>query len=380
MREALRCVMLFLCGAIVYLNAHSQSVVNDSQLLSGVFTFPYREYGSGVSFFDCNNDGLDDITFPLKNDSIIVFLSNGTGFIPYKFNYIFGEAKMPLWADFDNDGDYDLLVTVYEGQTRLLKNNGNFEFEDVTNEVGLSITNGYLTYGASWGDYNNDGWLDLYVCVYDFGNAVGNFLFKNNGGQNFSNVTSVTGATINSDYSFQSTIIDFDFDGDVDIHVANDRYPRDGFYVNQGNFFQNLYSFYGLDRNADSMSSSWADYDHDGDMDFYVSNTALMGNDFWEMNDEGYFIDVAEDKGVEVFRWCWGALWVDINNNSWEDLYVCNQANPDDVPTFFINNVGELTQNNIIENSSESDVVWSYAAAKGDFNNDGFYDIAVNTY
>lgn len=380
MREALRCVLLFLCGAICYLNAHSQSVVNDSQLISGVFTFPYREYGSGVSFFDCNNDGRDDITFPLKNDSIIVFLNNGDGFTPFKFNYIFGEAKQPLWADFDNDGDNDLLVTVYDGQTRLLRNNGDFEFEDITLEAGLSITNGYLTYGASWGDYNNDGWLDLYINVYDFGNAVGNFLLKNNQGINFSNVTSVTGATINSDYSFQSSMIDFDFDGDIDIHVANDRYPRDGFYVNQGNFFQNLYSFYGLDRNSDSMSSSWADYDHDGDMDFYVSNTALMGNDFWEMNNEGFFSDVAEEKGVEVFRWCWGALWVDIDNNTWEDLYVCNQANPDDVPPFFINNEGTFTQNNIIENASESDVVWSYSAAKGDFNNDGFYDIAINTY
>lgn len=353
----------------------AQSMTRATGLLNRIVQLGAREYGSGISFYDVNQDGLDDITIPRTDNEVLLFLSDGDDFHDEELMYVKGEAKMPCWADYDNDGDPDLFITSWQDSCKLYRNEGNLNFVDVSYEVGLDVCFGLESYGATWGDYDNDGWLDLFIANYDAGTINGNWLFKNNQGQSFTNVSTQMGVGVGCDYSFIGTFIDMDFDGDLDLHVANDRFPIDGHFINEGEYFFNNAAGSGLDVYSNSMSSSFADFDKDGDFDFYVTNTADLGNDLWQRNDDGTYTNVAQEKNLEMYRFSWGALWIDIDNDSWEDLYVNNQALVGDVPPFFLNQSGDFVHQDI---TNEGYRIWGYAAGKGDFNDDGFYDIIVN--
>ncbi|MFY8137878.1 MAG: CRTAC1 family protein, partial [Flavobacteriales bacterium] len=373
-----RFVTLFLLTLSFFQDsAVAQSMQRNSALLNRQLFLPARYYGSGVSFYDVNQDGLDDITIPMVGDSVLCFVSDGIDFHDRRIVPCLGEGKMALWGDYDNDGDPDLFLTVLNDSCKLFRNDGDWNFIDVTNDVGLQNAANQEFFGASWGDYNGDGWLDIFIATYEAGLSKENMLFKNNGGVSFTDVSDVMGVGVDSDYSFQGTFMDFDFDGDQDLHVANDRPPIDAYYINETDYFSNQALAKGLGIYSNSMSSSFADYDHDGDFDFYVTNTADLGNDFWRRNGNGSYSNVASTLNMEMFRFSWGALWIDINNDSWEDLFVNNQAQAGDLPPFFINTLGGFSNQNII---GENFTQWSYSAAKGDFNNDGFYDIITNAH
>lgn len=365
-------VLVFTC---IQGKALAQSMTRSTGLLNRIVQLGQREYGSGISFYDVNQDGLDDITIPRTNNEVLLFLSDGEEFHDVELMHVKGEAKMPCWADYDNDGDPDLFITSWQDSCKLYRNDGDLNFVDVSYEVGLDVCQGLESYGATWGDYDNDGWLDLFIANYDAGTVNGNWLFKNNQGQSFTDVSTQMGVGIGCDYSFIGTFIDIDFDGDLDLHVANDRFPIDAHFVNEGDYFFNNAAGSGLDIYSNSMSSSFADFDKDGDFDFYVTNTADLGNDLWQRNDDGTYTNIAQEKNMEMFRFSWGALWIDIDNDSWEDLYVNNQAAVGDVPPFFLNQSGDFVHQDV---TNEGYRIWGYAAGKGDFNDDGFYDFVVN--
>lgn len=353
----------------------SQSMTIDFTLNSEDLIAPTREYGSGVSFFDVNKDGFDDITFPNYGDSILLLLSNGDSFTLEKIVRSNGNSKMVLWTDFDNDGDYDLFVTYNEARLRLFRNNGDLNMQDVTG-IYLPVLPNLKTYGISAGDFNNDGFLDYYVANYNFG-AEGSWLLMNQNGNGFIEVGAEYGINVNSDASFQATVIDLNGDGKQDIHVANDRYPRDAVLINEDSYFNNIYSQVGFDIYCNSMSTSFNDFDHDGDMDLYITNS-YEGNFLWERQEELMYEDVAQEKNVALFRESWGALWIDVDNDTWDDLYVNNIPQENDPPPFFMNQQGTFEQSEVFTNY---DGPWySFAAAKGDFNNDGYYDMALNMY
>lgn len=372
-------ILLFALGELLLISSAglAQSMQRNSALLNRQLFLPARYYGSGVSFYDVNQDGLDDITIPLTNDSVLCFVSDGVDFHDRSIVPCSGEGKMPLWGDYDNDGDPDLFLTILNDSCKLYRNDGDWDFVDVTNSMGLGGASNQEFFGATWGDYDGDGWLDLFIATYDAGLAKENMLFKNNQGSSFTDVSDVMGVGVESDYSFQGTFMDFDFDGDQDLHVANDRPPFDGYYINETDYFSNQAIPKGLGIYSNSMSTSFADYDHDGDFDFYVTNTADLGNDFWRRNGNGSYSNIAATLNMELFRFSWGALWIDINNDTWEDLFINNQAQAGDLPPFFINTLGGFSNQNII---GESFTQWSYSAAKGDYNNDGFYDIITNAH
>jgi hypothetical protein len=126
------------------------------------------QFGGGVSFVDFDQDGFDDLTFTTNEPLNMSFYSNdGTGlmynFVPTDFLND-GNTKHPLWADIDNDGDYDLFISANDTGNRLYLNNGNLELEDITEVSGLdlpSIDNN--SFGSVFADFNKDGNLDLYI-------------------------------------------------------------------------------------------------------------------------------------------------------------------------------------------------------------------------
>lgn len=367
-------LLSLVCAVLLSLVSTAQ-FFNNPNILGFPIIRSNAEYGQGVTIYDVNLDGLDDLIFVQTNDSLLLFESTGSDFILHQPIYCDGESKQALFGDYDNDGDPDLLLTTIYNALRLFRNEGNWQFVEVTAEVGLDQLPHRQTFGASWGDINNDGWLDLFIANYNDG-PIGSWLLMNNLGESFTDVSNQWGVNINSDMSFQGTFFDHNMDGKQDLHVANDRFPADALLINHNNdFFINETNSNGLNVPCDAMCSSIADYNHDGKYDIYVTNNP-PGNKLWERNEFGFYTNVAEEKGVAMYRMCWGATWIDWNNDSWEDLFVNHFFAPNDPLPFFYNVSGTFVQASSVSNYPNVD---SYASAKGDFNNDGYADMAVST-
>jgi hypothetical protein len=348
-----------------------------------------QTYGNGLSVHDINQDGWDDLVFAPVNDSLQIFLNDEGMLIPIPSPFfVDGDVKQILWVDYDNDGNLDLFFTLHGGTIKLYKNDGNFNFTDVSISSGLSLASEeVLYYGASFADFDNDGDLDLYVCTYTFmvsQPALLNKLFKNNGDGTFTDVTLASGTFVPASTSFLSIWFDADANGLVDLFVINDKQPPNYLFLNEdGHSFTERAESFGLSLTGQNcMSGTLGDYNNDGLLDLFITNTSdFPPTPCFLMEGNGdSFIDKGEELGVSVNGNAWGGLWIDYDNDSWLDLYVCNAT---------FGSVEELTPNVFYKNLNATlfeqrpDVFpmhvpnYSFAVAKGDFNNDGFSDLAV---
>jgi len=230
--------------------------------------------GHGVSFCDFDGDGLDDLTFGHYNGELFAYQSQGDGtFLSFDLGIgnTSGEIKAVVWVDVDGDDDLDLFVTQRLAPNRLWIRDPEGALVEVPDAGGLAGGSNERTYGTSWGDYDRDGDLDVYCCKFHAApvNTESNRLFQNLGGVdlnvNFSDVTETAGVGNGVKQTFQSSWIDLNDDGWLDLHVINDRTVyKDAFYLNlQDGTFEDISVEIGLDLGIYSMSSSFADYDKD---------------------------------------------------------------------------------------------------------------------
>src|SRR5207249_687087 len=262
-------------------------------------------------------------------------------------------------ADFNNDGNVDLFVTNF-GPNILYKNNGNGTFTDVTEKAGVAGGNTWHT-GATFGDYDKDGYLDLYVCGYiDFDiynppdrsklycafrgvnvKACGprglkgapDKLYRNNGDGTFSDVTDRAGVTDkNLYYGFAAIIEDFDGDGWPDIVVTNDANPN-YFYRNKGNgSFEEIGATAGFAYDAQgleqaNMGLAIGDIDNDGWMDLFVTTFAGQSYTLFHNDGKGMFTDTSYPSGLGAVTMPylgWSTFFLDYNNDGWKDLFCVN--------------------------------------------------------
>jgi hypothetical protein len=358
-------------------------VKGDSQLFTpmneslGVFiTQPNSSLGTGITVFDLDEDGLDDIVLPRNTGSTLLLRNTGNGFSQHVLFTNSQEIKAVILGDYDRDGDADAFCTYRYANPRLYRNNGTFPFEDVTNASGLANLSTGIMYGNTWGDYNGDGWLDLYFAVY---NGESRFLMRNNGDGTFTNVAESAGLPNFFSYPFQPVIFDIDQDGDQDLDVIADYAPMDELHLNDGS---GHFADYAIDAGYSvaiySMSNSWSDYDHDGDYDKYIGELPGVGNHLFENDGNLHFTDVAEEKGLALYQFTWGCNWIDIDNDTWDDLYLTNTTfDAVDFDRVFMNTGGEFTEYPLFAGNPVS--IKSHACAKGDFNNDGYYDLVVGS-
>ncbi len=233
----------------------------------------------GASFADYDNDGLLDLyvsNFTMMANYLYHNDGNGT------FTKITSGAPVTdiastassAWGDYDNDNDLDLFVGNYGAVNNLYRNDGNGTFTKITS--GAIVTTTSNSHGASWGDYDNDGWLDLFVARYN----QTNLLYKNNGNGTFTSITGIP-VTLATGLSTGSVWADYDNDGDLDLFVCN----SDGdngvtphyneFYINNGNGTFSTANMSPITTDMDfGRGASWGDYDKDGDLDLHVSNEA----------------------------------------------------------------------------------------------------------
>ncbi|MCA9216210.1 MAG: VCBS repeat-containing protein, partial [Planctomycetales bacterium] len=183
-------------------------------------------------------------------------------------------------------------------------------------------------------------------------NGARNVLFRNDGDWNFKNVTKQVGLEQNnSRFSLACSWEDFDNDGDQDLYVAND-FGRNNFYRNDDGKFTDVAVAFGVEDMSAGMSVAWGDYNNDGRADLYVSNMwssagnrisfqrqflpadsknsarsgfqrHARGNSLFR-NDGDRFVDASEQAHVTRGGWAWTSSFADINNDGWEDLLVAN--------------------------------------------------------
>ena len=231
-----------------------------------------------LSFIDYDNDGDLDIYNPRQGSSSgngahnRLFRNDGDdGFVEVE-NALGADdcrfSRIAVWADYDNDGDMDVYVVNGRGQRcSLYRNDVNATglFIDVTDDMGVGDTEGYAD-GASWADYDNDGDLDLYLNKHD---ANPNCLYRNDG-YVFTEVADEFGVA-NTHGGFHSSWGDYDNDGDLDLYVTSwEGYPNCLYRneVSEGNGFIETNEM--KDISATGMGGSWGDFDCDGDLDYYL--------------------------------------------------------------------------------------------------------------
>jgi hypothetical protein len=373
------------CGA-QSLNAQSYVDVAASQGLN--LFLDTDNYGAGVSFFDFDDDGWDDLTFAMGNDSLAIF-RNVEGTLVRLPSPLFlpGITRHVLWVDFDNDGDHDLMTTTFQGRHRLFRNDGDLQFTEISQTAGL-LQESAKNFGASFGDLDNDGLLDLYVCTYESDGTPDmyerlNHMYRNNGDGTFTDITLSSGTGNGISFSFQACWMDFDLDGDQDLYIINDRIDSNTMYRNNGDgTFTDVAVEIGADQPlAEPMTLTVGDFDNDGDLDIYMTNTGLTPpnhNRLLRANGDGTYTEVAAQIGLADARWSWGAVWTDRSNDGRLDLYfTTGQPDAPTSPNLFKQQMDGGTFQTALAMVDEPPAI-GFACAIGDLDNDGRADIAVH--
>jgi hypothetical protein len=362
---------LFVGFCVLIMHSACAQFVDVSSTLGIVLAGNTLQSGCGVSMVDFDQDGWDDLTVGQPMNAILAYRNvNGS----YQLAHVFdntGDPKSIQWVDYDNDGDLDFFHTVMNQTARLYRRDASDAFTEVTDSLHWPIANA-RTFGTSWGDYDKDGFLDLYVCNYNsIPSGPTNWLLHNTGQGGFENVTAIMGVGNGTRRSYQSSWVDFNLDGWLDLFVANDMNDRNEMFLNnQGVQFTPIGADFGMNTQMEGMSANFNDFDSDGDWDLLVSNN-LSGNVFL-LNEGDTMVDIADSAGVAVNSTCWGVLWMDYDHDGFDDLHISTSyLAVNNNQNYLFHNNGDSTFSDV---SMPNDLQIVFASAKGDANNDGWWD------
>ena len=331
-----------------------------------------EDMGSGAAWGDYDNDGWPDLflvniagPISLSADSLrhspahcALYHNNRDG----TFTDVSARAGVDLriwgmgaeWGDYDNDGFLDLVVSAY-GENVLFHNNGDGTFTNRSKESGIGGKRGFWS-GVAWGDYDRDGFLDLYVtgyvkytrstrivdaaaAPYDVENPVSinpnafpperNLLYHNNGNGSFTEVAAAAGVLGDRGKSLEAAWVDFDEDGWPDLYVAND--------VTDNQLFRNLHDGRFADvsheaRVADyrsAMGLAIGDWDGDQHLDMFITHWIAQENALYEHTNSKplEFQDIADRVGLGQIALDfvgWGTFFFDYDNDGKLDLFISN--------------------------------------------------------
>jgi Flp pilus assembly protein TadD/peroxiredoxin len=331
-------------------------------------------YGhNGVSVGDIDDDGFDDLyvcqpaglpnrLYRNRGDGTFEDITEASGV------GILENTACAIFADFDNDGRQDLIV-VRAGGPLLFLNQGGGRFRLKPDAFQFANAPQGTFTGAAAADYNRDGWLDIYFCLYVYyqgtdqykyptpyyaaENGPPNFLMRNNGDGTFRDVTAESGLDKNNTrYSFCCGWGDYNRDGWPDLYVVND-FGRKNLYRNNGDgTFTDVARETGVEDTGAGMSVCWFDYDGDGAEDLYVADmwTAAgerissqenfqkdvpepvralyrkhaMGNSIFRNRGDGALEDRTGSARVGMGRWSWASDAWDFDHDGFPDLYIAN--------------------------------------------------------
>ncbi len=355
----------------------------EEALIRGIDYLPEQtaSFGQGLAFVDLDGDGDPDAVLLGRIDGVVgIYENDGTGyFIDHSATSGIGPLLMTSGvtaADYDRDGDLDLYISRWLEPDVLLRNVGAFVFEDVSAIAGVGEVVGSHT-GCAWGDYDNDGWPDLYVPNRSTVNP--SLLYHNLGNGSFEEVAESLGVDQLGNPLFQAAFVDFDRDGDADLYVVADKGTfceslgfRNHLFENIGGTFVDITNDSGTEACVDAMCIAVGDFDGNRHLDFYVTNTP-PGNALLLNQGDGTFEESAAETGVSVYWTGWGAVFFDYDNNGILDLYVCNQG----APNALFRRDGAWPCSDVAAEMNIDTGGWSYTLATADIDNDGDLDLLV---
>lgn len=371
-------------------------------------------FGGGACIIDFNNDGYEDVYITGGTNDDQLYKNNGNG----TFTNVYEQSGLTITkkyvtqgvagADVNRDGFVDLFITNITSREKKLPipreinllfiNNGNGTFHNATKEYGLDQLYSFST-GASFGDFNADGWPDIYVGNY-FNDYKGKlsvindntimssnqtakgYLLLNEKGKHFKDVYADYGLFFQG-FGFGGVFTDYDNDGDQDLIVNHDfgykrtpdlllenRYPR--------KTFTNVAPDCAMDLKINSMGTAVGDYNNDGLMDYFFTNIRFN----WLMVNQGNgkpFVNKTEQLGLNFFAISWGANFADFDHDGDVDLFVANgDLNPNCVAMadFYFENRGSKFQD-----MARAYGLADYGIGRGsvvfDYDRDGDLDLLV---
>lgn len=351
-------------------------------------------FGYGVGLADLNNTGsLDIIALGDPTGAIRIWENDGTGHFTDRSLLPSQNPDIPVRrysgvsaADYDNDGDLDLYLSAWGQPDVMLRNDGDWDFTNVTEKAGLGDAGAGC--GVSWVDYNGDGWLDIYVAnrTGSFFSGTGhafqdNRLYRNNADGTFTDVAAEMGIAAPGLLSFQGGFFDYNGDGRPDMYLANDKgqfgctHPS-LLFRNDGDTFTDVSEETSALLCIDGMSVTIGDFNNDLSQDIYVTNTPV-GNALLLATQNGSFVESSRVTATASERMSWAAQFLDANNDGHLELFVCNVGLGNEL---FAHNGSFPCQNMATPYGIAGTTELTFCAAVGDLNNDGATDLVVSSF
>lgn len=298
---------------------------------------------------------------------------------------IYGHAKAHSWLDYDNDKDLDLFLAngYYGGMANyLLENIGNGNFKRIILDDIFSPCSGGFSWSNAFGDYDNDGDPDIFVGNIMNGDCDGTlFLYKNNGDGTFEKLTDLFPDRANA---MGASWGDYNNDGFIDLCVA-DSGQNNYVYKNNGDgSFTKIYIGDASEDERFSSSCIWGDYNNDGFIDLFFTRRRGK-NILYKNKGDGSFTKVTNDVIVNDEYESDDASWGDYNNDGYLDIFVvnsCQQTSPyTPRPNQLYKNNGDETFSRVDNNIFNTDIRRSHGVSWGDYDNDGYLDLLIaNSY
>lgn len=332
-----------------------------------------------VNWADIDNDGDQDLLItngPEDGESNFVFRNDGGTFVQVTTGPVANDGAPSdgaTFGDIDNDGDIDLFVANWwDWNDMLYTNNGNGEFTEISGSPVVLDTNGTET--GSWGDYDNDGYLDLYAAMSDA--PLNNKLYHNNGDGTFTVIsTGVQSTDLRPSRCVNWT--DVDLDADLDLFVTNESNQNEDLYLNDGSgSFSALIGSPLTTAGAHTMSSSWGDYDNDGDQDVFLANYNST-NKLFRNDGDNTFVEVLGQPMSTDANCSFSSNWIDVDNDADLDLFVTNAYCPAPLFNYLYMNDGAGNFTRQMTDVVATDTIATYGQAFADTDADGDLDLVV---
>ena len=310
-----------------------------------------------------------------------------------KMNKVDG-GRGSAWGDYDNDGDQDIVAVGTYQPHALYRNNGDGTFTNVAEQAGIADPRG--GWGSLFADYDNDGFLDLYITRGGWSGAAENTLYHNNGDGTYTDVTHTAGVA-DPQSSFCAAWADYDNDGFLDLYIA-DGVIGDGaanvLYHNNGDgTFTNTAESAGVANTGNSLGTAWGDYDKDGYIDLHVVNFG-QSNVLYRNNGDGTFTDVTPTTGMNLLVTdAFVTFFLDVDNDADLDIFISNSgsfqafiagqitgaAPHDGDRQMLYRNNGDGTFTDVTRESGLYHAFGAMGANFGDIDSDGYLDIYLAT-
>lgn len=360
--------MLGLLTGLNCANAAFTDVTQDAGIsfLHGTLSAPAPSsplyYTGGLAITDLNKDGWLDFYATRLDGGNLMFINNGDGTFHDEAatRGLLGppNSNGAVFADIDNDGDTDLLLTAIDSpRYYTFINQGDSTFTEEAELRNIATTDAsqpHAGMSVTVGDYDRDGFLDLhfndhYLNTTNINPITHSVLLRNRGIDRpgfFTNVTSAAGVALadlnlNRQFAFSSFFADFDSDGWPDLAIASDLNTSKLYWNNGDGTFSNGTALAGVNRDQNGMGGTIGDYDNDGDLDWFVTsiydNPALQfpegktGNRLYRYDGARTFTEVSDTLNVRDGGWGWGTQLFDFDNDGDLDLVATNRV-PGDLP------------------------------------------------